>query len=64
MAAEPAAVEDAWAAHLAVRSVFSALLLDHRPDLDGGERQEVLARRASLGRFGLDLAARVLARSS
>ncbi len=61
-AADPAAVEEAWATHLAVRSVFSALLLDHRPDLCGREREELLARRAALARFGLDLALRTLER--
>lgn len=57
---ERRAVEEAWATHLAVRSLFSALLLDHRPDLDDAERQALLARRATMARFGLDLAARVL----
>ena len=55
-----AAVELAWATHLAVRSVFSALILDHRPDLTGDARRDLLARRAGLARFGLDLVARVL----
>ena len=59
--ADRAAVEEAWATNLAVRSVFSALILDHRPDLGGADRQDLLARRAALGRFGLDLALRVLA---
>jgi hypothetical protein len=53
-------VELAWATHLALRSVFSALILDHRPDLDGDDRRELLARRAGCGRFGLDLVAQVL----
>ena len=56
-------VELAWATHLALRSVFSALILDHRPDLDGDDRRELLARRAGLGRFGLDLVAQVLERA-
>jgi Ser/Thr protein kinase RdoA (MazF antagonist) len=56
-------LELAWATHLAVRSTFSALLLDHRPDLSGDERRELLARRAALGRFGVAFAARVLART-
>jgi hypothetical protein len=55
-------VELAWATHLALRSVFSALIVDHRPDLDGDARRELLARRAGLCRFGLDLAAQVLER--
>lgn len=49
-------VRTAWAAHLAVRSVFSALVLDHRPDLEGDARAELLRRRAAVARFGLDLA--------
>ena len=61
--ADRAAVEEALATNLAVRSVFSALILDHRPDLQGSERQALLARRAALGRFGLDLALRVLTTS-
>jgi hypothetical protein len=59
---DPVAVEHAWATCLAVRSVFSALVLDHRPDLVGDERRELLRRRAALGRFGIDLVDRVLAR--
>ncbi|MGF1598823.1 MAG: phosphotransferase [Acidimicrobiales bacterium] len=46
----------AWATHLAVRSVFSALVLDHRPDLEGDARGDLLRRRAAVARFGLDLA--------
>jgi hypothetical protein len=57
---EPWVVRESWATHLAVRSVFSALVVDHRPDLDDAARQELLARRAALGRFGLDLVAQVL----
>jgi hypothetical protein len=49
-------VRAAWATHLAVRSVFSALVLDHRPDLDGDARADLLRRRAAVARFGLDLA--------
>jgi hypothetical protein len=56
-------VELAWATHLALRSVFSALVLDHRPDLDGDDRRALLARRAGCGRFGLDLVAQVLERA-
>jgi len=50
------AVELAFAVHLAVRSVFSALLLDHLPQAHRG-RPDLLARRAHLARFGLDQAA-------
>lgn len=60
---DPALVETAWAVHLAIRSVFSALILDHRPDVVGVERLDLLRRRARVARFGIDLARRV-ARSS
>lgn len=61
LAAEGAAaaidqVRAAWATHLAVRSAFSALVLDHRPDLDSNARADLLRRRAAVARFGLDLA--------
>ena len=49
-------VRTAWATQLAVRSVFSALVLDHRPDLEGEDRAELMRRRAAVARFGLDLA--------
>jgi hypothetical protein len=55
-------VEDirlAWAVHLAIRSVFSALVIDHRPDLDSDGLAELTRRRAAIARFGLDLAASV-----
>ena len=55
-------VELGFATHLAVRSVFSALVVDHRPDLDDVGRAELTSRRARTGRFGLDLAFRVLDR--
>jgi hypothetical protein len=55
-------VRAAWAAHLAVRSVFSALVLDHRPDLEGEARADLLRRRAAVARFGLDLALHVAGR--
>lgn len=60
--ANPDAVEAGWAIALAVRSVFSALILDHRPDLDQTGRDELMARRALACRFGLDLALRVARR--
>ena len=50
-------VERAFAAHLATRAVFAALLLD-RPDLDAAEQTPIMARRAHVARFGLDLALR------
>ena len=49
-------VRTAWATHLAVRSVFSALVLDHRPDLHGDARADLMRRRAGVARFGIDLA--------
>ena len=52
-----ASVERAWATHLAIRSVFGALLLD-RPDLGEADQAAILARRAQVARFGLDLALR------
>jgi len=60
--ANPDAVEAGWAIALAVRSVFSELILDHRPDMDQAGRRELLARRALACRFGLDLALRVARR--
>ena len=53
---DPQVVEAGWAISLAVRSVFSALVVDHRPDLDPTARDRLLARRALTCRFGLDLA--------
>jgi tRNA A-37 threonylcarbamoyl transferase component Bud32 len=57
-ASDPTSVERAWATHLAVRSVFSALVVDHRPDLDDEGRAALVARRARVARFGIDLALR------
>ena len=56
-ASDVASVERAWAAHLAIRSVFGALLLD-RADLTEAEQAAILVRRAHVARFGLDLALR------
>jgi len=56
-AADVVSVERAFASHLAIRSVFGALLLD-RPDLDQSERAEILNRRTHVARYGLDLALR------
>lgn len=53
------AVRASWATHLAVRSVFSALVFEHRPVLDGDERADLLRRRAAMARFGLDFALEV-----
>jgi hypothetical protein len=52
-------LERAWVTHLAIRSVFSALVVDHRPNLDDDARFELLRRRAALARFGLDFALRL-----
>ena len=49
-------LERAWATHLAIRSVFSALYVDHLPGFADEARAELVARRAALARFGLDLA--------
>ncbi len=54
-ASDAESVERAFAAHLAIRSVFGALLLD-RPDLDESDQAEILARRTKVARYGLDLA--------
>jgi len=54
----PELVELAWATYLAIRSVFSALVIDHRFDLDETGRHELLVGRAAVARFGLDLALR------
>lgn len=57
-ASDRASVTRAFATHLAVRSVFSALHVDHRSDLAEDERAALVARRARVARFGLDLALR------
>lgn len=56
---DPDHVEAGWAITLAIRSVFTALLVDHRPDLHPTTRDQLLARRALTCRFGLDLALNV-----
>ncbi len=48
-------VRAAFALHLAVRSAFSALRLDHRGDLCDDDRRRLLAPRARLARFAIDL---------
>lgn len=55
----PAMVERAWATHLAIRSVFSALLVDHLIGVAEEERERVLRSRVALARFGLDAALRL-----
>lgn len=55
-AVDPAQVRLAFALHLAVRSAFSALLLDHREDLCEEGRRQLLEPRARLGRFAIDQA--------
>ncbi len=59
-AAQPA-IELAWATHLAVRSLFSCLLLERHDHLTQDARQELMARRASFARFGVDFVSRVVA---
>lgn len=53
-----ASVQRAFATHLAVRSVFSALNIEHRTGRDGCDKATLLARRSAVARFGLDLALR------
>ena len=53
---DPAPVRSAFALHLAIRSAFSALSLDHREDVSDQERRTLLEPRARLGRFAIDLA--------
>jgi hypothetical protein len=55
----PEHIELAGATYLAIRSVFSALLIDHRPDLDAEASAALVRRRAAMARFGLDLALRL-----
>jgi len=55
----PELVEAGWAIALAVRSVFSALHVGHRTDLDEAAQTELLLNRAAACRFGIDLALRV-----
>jgi len=57
-AGRPVAADDvrrAFALHLLVRSGFSAPRLHHRADLDADQRAELLAVRAPLARFAVDL---------
>lgn len=49
-------VRAAMALHLAVRSAFSALRLDHREGLSDEDRAALLGPRARLARFAIDLA--------
>lgn len=53
-----ATVEEAFATTLGVRSLFSALVVDHRPDLDDDARFDLTVRRGHTARIGLDLARR------
>lgn len=53
---DPAAVRLGFALHLAVRSAFSALHLDHQEGLSDEERRAVLQPRARLARFAIDQA--------
>ncbi len=48
-------VDLAFSAHVAARSVFSAVNVDHRADLSGDELHELVSRRAAMARFCLDL---------
>lgn len=62
-AIDPAQVRLAFALQLAVRSAFSALLLDHREDLGDEGRCQLLEPRARLGRFAIDQALCLAGRS-
>jgi hypothetical protein len=53
--ADPNEVEAAFAIHLAVRSAFSALVLDPGADRPEDRRRDLLRRRAGLARFAIDL---------
>ena len=55
-AVDAGAVRSAFALHLAVRSAFSALQLEGRGELSDEERTALLAPRARLARFAMDLA--------
>lgn len=44
----------AWATHLAVRSAFSAILVD-RPGLGEADRADLIRRRAPLARYAVHL---------
>jgi hypothetical protein len=54
-----ALVEHAWVTTFTTRTTCSALLLDEPPE-DPAAAAQLLARRAAVGRFGLDRAARLL----
>lgn len=51
-------VEEAFASTLAVRSLFSALVVDQRPDLDAEALHDLTVRRGAVARLGLDLVRR------
>ncbi|HUF98340.1 MAG TPA: hypothetical protein VMM60_09435, partial [Ilumatobacter sp.] len=53
--ATEADVDLALETHVAARSVFSAINVDHRPDLCGDEFRDLLSRRAAMARFCLDM---------
>lgn len=52
----PGPVRLAFAVHLAVRSAFTALRFENRPDITDEERREIIGPRARLARFATDLA--------
>ena len=54
---DPADLDRAWTTTLAVRAVFSALMLERPADCDDETHVARLTRRAALGRFGVDRAA-------
>lgn len=52
-------VSAAWATHLAVRSVVSSTVVEHRPDLDDEALASLIERRVAVARIGLELEAGV-----
>ena len=54
--ADRASVREACITHLAVHFAFSALMIDDIGSIDGVDSGLLLARRARLGRAGIDLA--------
>lgn len=53
--ADRAEVLAGWATHLAVRSVISSTVVEHRPDLDDAARVGLIEQRVAAARIGIDL---------
>ena len=56
---DPKDVLVGWATHLAIRSVISSTVIDHRPDLNEEVRSQLLERRVAVARIGLELEAQL-----